>query len=76
MSPLLPPSSTPERHPLRHAVFARTGCQPRVQTRGRRDATRRAMGTASHRKRVAARRPTVNPAAVRAAVSAPGSFLH
>jgi len=75
MSPLLPPLSTPERHPLVRGVPARAGSLPHVRAPGRRDATRRAMGLAGHRSTFAARRPTVNLAADAAAVSAPGSFL-
>jgi len=75
MPPLLPPSSTPERHPLVRAVPARTGCQPRVRAGGRRDTSRRALGVAGNFSRVAARRPTVSLTAACGSLAASGSFL-
>jgi len=76
MVPLLLLLCTLARSTLLRAVFARDGRRPRVHAGSRRDACRRAMGHASRSDRIAARRPTVNRAAVPAAVSALGSFLH
>jgi hypothetical protein len=65
----------PARFAPRPAAFARAAQRLLARATDERDARRRALGLAGRRDDVAARRPTVNLAALHAAVSASGSFL-